>query len=326
MVLRNPACRIASNAAHLVKIVLVALVCLPGVGCRPTQAGDIAEKPRCQQKEVELDEKQLSYIKDSVQRLFRWDAYWTYTDQVNRASYNERINQTFSMLVFSLSHGVVVFVPRLENAVIAFGKLANGNISNPRFVRRGPAFDGTAEGDKLIAIAKALGNWREFILFTGEEIETEQHRIPLLIPEDDMKKYIERNRDSIKYCQIESEINLLPLEPLTYDPMDEKKQALLEAIVKASIGLAKTMCNRGTSVTITIPNFNVNDGGIWILLEERHGEAYTLGMNLDITNTDAPVTYIGTVEIRSSPKYGKPIGADEKIRKAAIKVLEYGIH
>lgn len=325
MVLRRRLSGPITVPARLFNILLVALACLPVIACSPTKADQMAGMPDCDHSQLEIDEKQMSYVKDSVQKFFQWEAYWTYTDQDSRAFYNEKINQSIPIQVFSLSHGLIVFVPGLENSVIAFSRSANGIISNPRFVRGGPSFNGSFEGDKLLAMAKALGSWREFISFTGKATEKEPPGIPLLIPEDDMKRYIDRNRGSIKYCQRDSNIKLLALNPVTYDPMDEKKQSLLEAIVKASIGLAKTMFGKGVSVTIIIPDFNINDGGIWIQLEERHGEAYTMGMNMDLTNTDAPVTYAGTVEIKSNPRYGIRLGADEKIKENAVKTLRYKI-
>ncbi|MEK6406897.1 MAG: hypothetical protein AABN34_08035 [Acidobacteriota bacterium] len=327
VLIKNLSGKIASTAvlACLFNFLLVALACLPAGACRPTQAGDIAGEPECRRRELEIDEKQMSNIKDSIRRFFQWEAYWTYTDQQRRAFYDEKSNKRFSILVFSLSHGLIVFVPDMENSVLTFRKSPDGNISGPRSVKSGPSFTRDFEGDNLLVIAKALGNWREFILLTGREIEKEPYGIPLLIPEEEMRRYIDRNRDSMKYCQVQSEINLLPRTPVTYDPMDKKKEALLEAIGEASIDLARMMFIKGVGVTITIPNFNINDGGIWVLIENSHREAYTMGMSIDVTKTDTPVTYVGTVEIRRNPKYGIRIGADEKIRQAAIKTLSYKI-
>lgn len=141
-----------------------------------------------------------------------------------------------------------------------------------------------------------------------------------------MRSYIEHNREQVGYCQIQSEITLLPLTVPAYDSMGVEKRALLESIVRECIELAQTMFgkNKGDIVTISVPDFNLDDDRIWILLEER-GEAYTMSLKMDVMNKDLPVRYQNTVEIRSNPRYGLRIGADKKIERIAIERLRYRI-
>ena len=44
--------------------------------CGGTQTSRMINLPNWQ-PELNLDEKQVKYIEDSVARLFQWDAYWT---------------------------------------------------------------------------------------------------------------------------------------------------------------------------------------------------------------------------------------------------------
>jgi hypothetical protein len=307
----------------LLNILLVVLACVSLGGCRDTQADHVADESACQGAGLKVDDRQMSHIKDSLQKLFQWEAYWTYNDDESKSSYKEKIGRPLSIEVFSLRRGVIVFISGLENSVVKFRKTADGDLSNPQFVRGGAGVD--FDGDKLTAIANALGDWREFLFLAGAETAKGLDQPPLLIPASNMKSYIEHNRDTIKYCQTSSDIALLPLKTLTYDPMDDRKQALLDHIVAESTDLAQTMFTKGHTVVISVPNFNLNDDRIWVLLEESKVEAYTISLKLDAMNTETPVKYMNTVEIKSAPKYGIRIGADEKIRRAPIKVLRYKV-
>lgn len=299
-------------------ILVVALASVSIVGCRATQADRPAEK--CQVQELQLDENQIEHIKDSIQKRFQWDAYWTYNDNSSQSAYSERTLERVSLVLFSLKRGVVVVIPTLEKFIV-FRKSPEGAISSPYFVPGGgPAFDGDFDGYKAAAMAKDLGdNSRELLLELGKAF-------PQIIHEEQvMKDRMEHSPDSPKYCQTKSDMRLLPLTVPTYDPMDERKEALLGAIVEASIKHAQTMFTKGETITITLPNFNVSDERIWILLEDGKAEAYTVHLNITVMNTEVSASYGGTVEIRSNPKYGIRIGAEEKIKRDAIKILKYKV-
>jgi len=290
------------------------------------KAQDSTKEQECSRKDLKLDEQQMNYLKESVQKLLQWEAYWQYDDPDDRDTYNQKTNLKVAMITFSMSRGVIVLIPTLDNSVVTFKKLMDGTISSPRSVRSGPGFAGSFEGDTLIAIAKALGNWREFISFSGRAIGEDLNSVPPIIRDSDMKSYIDANRESIRYCKMHSEITVLPLEPMAYDPLDETKQVLLRAIIDESTRIANVMFPKGANVRITVPNFNVNDAGIWVLLEKTGGEAYIIGLSLDVINQHSPVSFVGTVETRSNPKYGIPLRADSKIKREAIKFLQYRVH
>lgn len=315
-IFRNRAITVSLN------VLLVALIGVSQGGCGDTHAGQAAKRPACESQELAVDEKRMNYIKDSLQRLFQWEAYWTFNDDESKSSYNAKAGQPVSINVFNFKRGVVVFIPGLEYSVVKFRKYDDGNLSNPQLVSNGARL--SSEGDELMAVAKALGD-SEFLLITGQETYREPRRSPKPIPYPNMKSYIERNRDAIEYCQAQSAIDPLPLTAPAYDSMDERKQALLGNIVKESTELARTMFAKGDTVTIRVPNFNLNDDRIWVLMEVGKGEAYTVCLKIDVMNTDAPVAYMNTVEIRNNPKYGIRIGADEKIKHASVKVLRYEV-
>jgi hypothetical protein len=288
------------------------------VGCSGTQASRGTNLPNCR-PELSLDEKQKNYIEDSIAKLFQWDSYWTGDDEDSRSSYNQKVGEKANIIVINLKQGIVVFVPSCGNAAIKFRKSMNGDISNPQYLRGGV----DRGGDSLIGIAKVLGDWQEFLKFTGRDADIESYPFPRGASDQEMKMYIEQNRPSIGYCEIHGEITYLPQKP-TYDSMDERKEAILKLITDECIKLAQVMFNKGDTVTISIPNFNLNDDRIWVLLEDQ-AEAYTMSLKMDLADKDYPITFQNTVEIRSEPKYGIRIGADEKIRQAAIKTLEYKV-
>ena len=308
----------STSARKSVTAFLTTHACLCAVGCRGSQADNIGKESVCNNRELSVTDQNLNDIKDSVQKLFQWEAYWTYNDLDSNAWYLKNIGPSISISIFSLRRGVIVFVPGFDSSVVKFRKDIEGTLSNPVFIRSRATF----EQDTLKAIAKVLGNWEEFLFFAGIETSKGSYRIPILVSDGEMTRYLDKNRDKINYCETQSEINLLPPGPITYEPMDEKKQALLEEIVKESARVAKSMFTESRKVTITVPNFNYNDSQIWVLLEVPNRESYTVSMNLDVTNPKTSVSYMTTVEIKGSPKYRTPIAADEKIRKAAIKCIE----
>lgn len=310
-------------------ILVLVLVCASVVGCSGTQADQKVGKRECSSPELELDQTRMTYISESIQRLFQWSAYWTYNDEESKSLYNAKIGRKIPLDVYSLARGVIVYLPSLGTSVVMFEKSPDGNLSNPNFLVGGIVKEGLSkvefEGDKLMAIAKAIGDWNEFLVITGKETQREIRQFPVILSDLDKQRYIANNRDTLKYCQIGSELNLLPLAPPTYDPMDERKQILLGELVRASQRLVQRMFAKGEMLTITLPNFNVNDERVWILIEDEKGEGCTMSMGIDTMNRDAPVNYESMVELRSNPKYGIKIGAEEKIKKAAAKVLSYKV-
>jgi len=308
---------------------VLALVCAGAFGCRGTQPDQIAGTRECSSPDLELDETRINYVRKSLQRFFQWSAYWTYNDEESKSLYNAKIDRQIPLEVYSVARGVIVYLPSFGASVVLFEKSPDGNLSNPRFLIGGGVKEGLLkvefEGDKLMAMAKAVGDWNEFLLMIGKEPRKDTSQFPFTLSDSAMQRYIANNRDTLKYCQFKSEMNLLPLTALTYDPMDERKQFLLGELVKASQHLAQTMFVKSEALTITLPDFNANGEDVWILIEDKKGEGYTMSMGIDPMNRDAPVSYSNTVELRSNPRYGIRIGAEEKIKKAAIKVLNYRV-
>lgn len=141
---------------------LAILVLVPAsssvVGCQYSRADKIAQNLECMDEELKVDQKQMDYIRASLSKLFQWEAYWPGLDEERQLAYKS--GQKVSIVVFSLKRGVIVVVPSLENSVIKFAKSRQGQISNPQFFASGKTV--SFEGDKLIAVAKSLGDWREF--------------------------------------------------------------------------------------------------------------------------------------------------------------------
>src|SRR5207247_6592073 len=137
-------------------------------GCRGTQANNIGKESVCNSRELNVTEENLDYIKDSLQKLFQWEAHWTYNDLDSKAWYRKNIGSSIPISIFSLRRGVIVSVPEFDGSAVKFRKDTGGTLSNPVFIRSRTNFD----QNKLKSIAKVLGNWREFLLFS--EIETDE--------------------------------------------------------------------------------------------------------------------------------------------------------
>ncbi|MFY9555887.1 MAG: hypothetical protein WAV47_14350, partial [Blastocatellia bacterium] len=87
----------------------------------------------------------MDHIKESIQRLFQWKAYWTYNDNESKSLYSEKTKQRAPFEVFSLKRGVIVSIANLGNSVVEFRKSADGNLSNPTFLTGGVIRDGLAK-------------------------------------------------------------------------------------------------------------------------------------------------------------------------------------
>lgn len=294
----------------LVAYSILILSMLPGCQTRQHTSEPVSQSPK-----LVLSTEQLDYIKDTTPKFIAWQAYWL--------SDNTRsVGKKVPIKIINLEKRVIIFFPTLQPTGVTYLKLDNGKLGVAESVdcMYLSGEKGTAE---IVKSPASSNSDRPLIRFFKESIYN---------PEDkDGEWRLNLQKLDELYSVLDQEIMLFPKGPPPYDSMNAYKQRLLEQVVKVAINQAEIMFNKGEIMTIVVPNFNIGDSRIWVLVERQKKPRDDIrGLVLDLDLSADPigeqVTFAGfAIHDIDNERYGIKTHTVEKIKRNSIKSVEYTI-
>lgn len=331
------------------------LIYLACGGCHYTQAKLQAVESKPLSAELALTKEQIAFIENNVPKVLAWEIYWTWADAEEDQFYVEHVGKKVPFKYIGLKGAVIVFNPQELHLSVMYVRMPDGRLSYPGIASLGEGQE-TIEG--LLKFARSSLGWSQFIQLlqssAGEELNRkltpEQRQMYLnLFPRSKIEAWVNEQMalrqpprppvrpanpptkedeplPKLEYWVGDAEITLPPPGPPPYEPVSEDKQLLLERILQETIKYTEMMFKKGELATITVPNFNVGDPRIWVLMEHEQGGGAIIDIQLNTNPKDEPVSFAGVVtyDIRVD-RYGIKDDSEEKIRRQALKILKHRI-
>lgn len=247
--------------------------------------------------------------------------YWTWAGDYVDKRYVENAGKMIAVKVITLTETVIVFIPQLSDSAIMYvriGRRLEDPISADWMMVRGePAvMRGSSSGDCYVIHSS------DKVDFAREKPNSTQGQ---------REWHIDLENPGKQYRVVDRQIVLLPLGALPYGPMSEDKKLLLEGIVQEVEKQADIMFDKGETVTIAVPDFNLGDPRIWVLVErikEKSGDigGFVIDIQLNSNPKDHPAKFTSFV-IHDTKELGFASQADviKKIRLHSIKTINHKI-
>lgn len=240
--------------------------------------------------EYALNNQQIDFIRDSVPKLLVWEAFWfgsSYASGgsgVDRKIYQENVGKPFPVKLISLEGAVVILIPLLHTAV-TYVEMPGGRLDFPSITAWGDILEIRDDDTGIRNTLKASLGWSIFLrcLERGQIVG---------LTAQQTATYVGLLSKQMTYSEINSTIVLLRLVPPVYDPMNDTKRLLLERIQETAIEQAETMFEMGDDVIISVPDFNVGDPLISILMESKQNSAMLVDLQLNTNPKDEPVSFV----------------------------------
>jgi len=296
------------------------LIILFYLGCRGMSAEYQTVGPNSKQDELVLTKEQIDFIEENVPRLLQWQEFWTTGDPETSSVYTENIGKRLPARFISLKGAVIILMPKLDNEAIIYVKMPDGRLDYPGFggwvgMREDKDFD------EFIRTPPSSTNWSLFrsLIQTSEGKE-------LNLTQEQREMYLNLFNSSTRCWMTEGKI-ILPGPGLPkYDPINEGKKHLLERITGKAIEEAEKTFDKDDWVTITIPNFNVGDPFVLVLIEQKKGGGIIVRFQLNTNPKDEPIIFAGVDNWDTSVnRYGIKDDTPEKIKRVSLKTLEYTV-
>jgi len=296
-------------------------LCMSVYGCGGTRASRSGTEinQRTQASSLTLTSDQIAFIEKNVPKAIAWQMYWTQPDASKDPSYAARAGKSVSAKYVNLECAVMIWIDDLRYSSVVYVKMPDGQLDYPGFLGY---TDGNADLDDLLKSGNLSStSWHLFLLkldyFAGPGLS--------LAPEQ-KEKYRQQFKSISSYSLTDGEVTLPPLGPPTYEASSETKERLLERITTEAVEQCNKMYREGETVTITIPNFNVGDPRIWVLMEPQRGRGVIIDIQLCTNPKDEPVIFGSVVnwDIKVD-RYGVKDDTIEKIRDQLLKVWKHRV-
>lgn len=322
----NPVCLSCSEKqltalVSISRIVAYSLILLVYSGCNRAQASreKDAAKARAESPSLKLTSDQMAFIERNITNLIAADTYWTWPDADVDPFYLANAGSKVPVKYISFECAVIVWVGELRKVSVGYVKMPDGHLDYPASVDYWTS--GPDDIEDLVKSGKMRpGNWDRFVMMLDYERELSSAR-------EQEDKYRTQFTSRKAHLVTNAEITLPPLGPPRYDPMNETKELLLERILKESAHQADMMFEKQESVSITVPDFNVGESFVWVLIQNKEGGAI---VSIDLTTDpkEHPVFFGGVVtyDIRAN-RYGlgREALTTKMIRQHALKIIRYTV-
>jgi len=303
------------------RVLTYSLLLLIYSGCDRAQASreKNAAKARAELHNLELTRDQIAFIEKNVANLIAARTYWTSRYADVAPSYVANAGRKVPAKYISFECAVIVWVDELRNESVGYVKMPDGRLDYPASV------DWTSGAEDIEDLIKAgkmrPGNWDRFVMMLDYEPE-------LRLAREQKDKYSTQFISRKEHWVTDAEITLPPLGPPRYDPMNETKGLLLDRILKASAHQADLMFEKQESVSITVPDFNVGESFVWVLIRTKNGGGVIVSIDLTTDPKEHPVLFSGVVTYDiSANRYG--LGEEARsarmIRQRALKIVRHTI-
>ncbi len=300
-----------SLSKSLCWIAVLSLGCSFFTNCKSTTSKhQSTNKPQTSSKFDEtltLTKDQIEFIQNHVSQLLAWEGYWTVDKPDKDVAYEITIGKKIPIALLSLDGYVIVHLQLFERYYeIKYDKYGDGYLSSPeisRPVNPLPTSQSTEhhrDGLEAFFENASRSNLEPFVKETLKNLTGQRS----------------------SYWIGSGEIELLPIAPMKFSPMTPEKRMMLDRISKESYRQASKMLDKNERLKITIPNFNLGDSGIWVLIEHGKREGFVMALSLPMSLQREPVAVSGFVNFDiNNPRYGIKTYEVEKIKANAIKVI-----
>jgi len=270
--------------------------------------------------EMALSKEQIAFIEKNVPQILLWERFWTVPLDSQDPVYDENIGRTVPVKLISLKGAVIVFIPWLRHTAITYVKLPGGQLDYSGF-SGWPEMSQKDIVDGPIKTLPASSGWSTFLSLIKSSEGTD-----LNLTKEQKEIYLDLEKSAMQYSQLDAQIRLLPSASPAYAPDDDDKQILLERIIEEALEYSEKLFEGGKMVNITVPNFNVGDSRIWVLIEDGDKNGVIVNIQMTTNPRRNPVAFSGIVlyDIKVE-RYGVETGTVRKIRQQAVKVVRHTI-
>ena len=301
---------IIRNIRHLAKVWVVTSLCVTAIGCTPSRATSQASPTSIINPELALTEQQIKYIKSNAPKLL---ARRGFTEEI-RQPYSENLGTPVPVILVATRGAVAVFIPKLRHIAVSYIRMPDGRLDYPA-INSWPEMFGKDDVEGDIKHFPDAGPFQILISSTdGDELGlTERQKEAYYELEFITPRRVKR---PIRYWKAREEITLLSENP-PYEPISEDKAILLKRITDCVEENASPLFDDGMRLTITVPNFDIGDTGVAVLIEPTIGESCVLNIRLTSNPKRQPVMYTG-VSICAA-RYGIEDDRPQWIKRNALR-------
>lgn len=314
------------------------LVC---IGCNWAHASRErdANKRGAKSDILRLSNDQITFIETHVTNLIASEIYWSSGD--DDPFYEAHAGRKVVAKYISFERAVIILVDELKIASVSYIKMPDGRLDYPGSV------DFTSGSDNVEDLIRAgklrPGNWDRFVMMLDyypelklarEQKEGYDNQFPSPLKRSLAQHEIgqENKKQSIlvpspnPHWITNAEITLPELGSPSYKPMTDTKEFLLARVLREAQRQADVMFEKQERATVTVPDFNVGDAKIWVLIEHEKGGGVIVSIDLTTNPKEHPVFFSGVVtyDIRAN-RYGLGFEAQtaKKIKDNQLKTVGY---
>jgi len=284
------------HLAMLVKLIsLPVFFTLTYTGCG-ISAASLTEASGGAQESAEfaLTAVQDAFLKDNLPKLLRWYQLWTRADPFDDQTYLNHVGKVLQAQVYGLSDHVVVFIPALHRAFV-YERVPDGALTHPGEV----SWTGMDQAQDLSQLLREppMGRARPLGNFKG----------------------------AIKYWRGNSPLMLLSSLPPAYETMNPSKDGLLDRIANEARTAARKFYDKGEEISITIPNFDLGEPQIWVMMKGQKDSGMVISIQLSVNPSGEPA-FMNVVDYDISvARNGIKTDCADKIRENSLKTIRYVI-
>lgn len=326
----TPLCTLTGSEKHRLPafvsisgVVAYSLLLLMYSACDGAQASRQKDDAKRLQKlpGLKLTDDQIAFIQKNVSNVISARTYWTWPDADKDLFYKANAGKFVPVKYISFEHAVIVWINQLRDLSVGYIKFPDGRLDYPASVDYWTS--GPEDIEDLIKAGKMRpGNWNRFIMM----LDMLDYEYELRSAREQKDNYRTQFTSPKSHQVMDANIILPPLAPLTYDPMTETKQLLLQRILKESAHQADMMFEKQETVSITVPDFNVGESFVWVLIENKEGGGAIVSIDLTTDPKEHPVFFSGVVtyDIKAN-KYGlgEEARTTKMIKEHTLKTISY---
>ncbi len=337
---------VVRQRTHLLASFLTAVSCslflLGSPACERAQARrdrNLAEGDRRPPAILKLTDEQIAFIEKNAPKGIAWQAYWTWDHPELNPFYVANAGKKVPAKYISFEHALIVWINEIRIVSVAYVKMPDGSLDYPASVT-------SAAGDVddlLKAGSLRPSNWDAFLMMLDyypelRLVRQEKDGYETQFPSP-LKRALARHEAGQQkneydtqltspnpHWVTDAEITLPELGPPSYEPMSETKELLLARILKESQHQADTMFEKHQNAIITVPDFNIGEPGIQVLIQDEKGGGVIVAIQLTTKPREHPVFFGGVVTYDiTANRYGlgEEAQAARMIREHALKKIAY---